>query len=66
MTEVEYLESKIRTEREECVRLREKEQNDKLANSLHSIFQSLIDNGFSEEQAWELFKEMCKTAWSNN
>ena len=66
MTEVEYLESRMREDRAECARLREKEQNDKLAKGLHSIFQSLIDSGFSEEQAWELFEGMCKAAWSNN
>lgn len=66
MTEVEYLESRMREDRAECARLRKKEQNDKVAAELRAMFQSLIDSGFSEEQAWELFKGMCKTAWSNS
>ena len=65
MTEVEYNESRIRELRGENEKLRQKEQNDKLASGLRAIFESLVIAGFSEEQAWELFKGMCKRAWYN-
>lgn len=65
MTEVEYLESRIREERAECARLRKKEQNEKVADELRAIFESLVDQGFTEEQAFEIFKMMVKKAWEN-
>ena len=55
MTEIEYLESKIREERTEVSKLREKERLSECAEGLHRLYQSLVDAGFSEEQAWELF-----------
>ena len=66
MTEVEYNESRIRELRWENEKLRQKEQNDKLASALRATFESLVNAGFSEEQAWELFKWMCKKAWENS
>ena len=66
MTEVEYLESRIREDRLECNRLREKERNEHLAQNLRNIYESLVDYGFTEEQAFELFMVMVKKAWSNS
>ena len=66
MTEVEYLESRIREERAECARLRKKEQNEKVAAELRAIFESLVDQGFTEEQAFEIFMVMVKKAWENS
>ena len=66
MTEVEYLESRMREDRAECARLREKERNDKVAAELRAIFESLVDQGFTEEQAFEIFMVMVKKAWENS
>ena len=30
---------------------------------MHDLYQSLVDKGFIEEQAFYLFVEMVKTAW---
>lgn len=65
MTDLEYHELKAREERDECARLREKERNDKMATTLRNLFQSFLDSGFSEEQAWELFKGMIRRAWDS-
>ena len=65
MTDVEYLESRMREDREECARLRMKEHNDKISAELHAIYQSLVDKGFSEEQAFILFMEMVRRAFEN-
>ena len=65
MTEVEYLESRMREDRAECARLRKKEQNDKVAAELRAIFESLVDQGFTEEQAFEILKMMVNKAWEN-
>lgn len=66
MTDLEYHEIRMREERAACEKLRKKEQRDKISSELRSVFQSLVDAGFSEEQAWELFKGMCKAAWTNS
>ena len=58
MTEVEYLESRMREER--------KEQNEKVAAELRAIYESLVDQGFTGEQAWDLFVLMVKKAWENS
>lgn len=65
MTETEYLESKIREDREELARLREKERNEKCSAQLRAIYESLVDNGFTEEQAFAIFMAMVKKAWGN-
>lgn len=66
MTEVEYLESRMREDRAECARLRKKEQNDKVAAELRALFDSLVDQGFTEEQAFGIFMLMVKKAWENS
>ena len=62
MTDTEYLESRIREQRAELSNLREKESNDKWAAKLHAIYQSLVDKGFTEEQAFTIFLEVFKKA----
>ena len=63
MTEVEYLESRMREDRAECARLRKKEQNDKVAAELRALFDSLVDQGFTEEQAWWFVTATVRQAW---
>lgn len=62
MTEVEYLESRMREEREELTRLRRNENNRKSALELRDRYESFVDAGFTEEQAWELFKSLLEHA----
>lgn len=58
-----YLEKRIKEDTAELNRLREKERNDQTAQKLHDIYQSLVDKGFSEEQAFYIFYEAIKFAW---
>lgn len=58
-----YLEKRIKEDTAELNRLREKERNDQTAQKLHDIYQSLVDKGFTEEQAFYLFYEAVKAAW---
>ena len=66
MTEIEHLESKIRSEREEVSALRRKAKNDELAKETREIYESLVDAGFTEEQAFDLFMVMIKKAFENS
>ena len=62
MTEVEQLESKMREERAELTRLRRNENNRKAAIESRDLYEAYVDAGFTEEQAWELFKVLCERA----
>ena len=62
MTEVEYLESKMREERAELTRLRRNENNRKAALESRDLYEAYVDAGFTEEQAWELFKVLWERA----
>ena len=61
--EIGFLEKRIKEDRKTVEELRRKEENDKAAQQMHDLYQSLVDKGFSEEQAFYLFVEMVKTAW---
>ena len=63
MTEIEYNESRIRELRMENDRLRKKAENDSTAAQIHDAYESLLNAGFSKEEAWELFIVACKAAW---
>lgn len=56
MTDIEYCESRIREYRAECEDLRKKEKYRKAAQDSRDIYESYVNVGFTEEQAWELFK----------
>lgn len=62
MTEVEQLESKMREERAELTRLRRNENNRKAAIESRDLYEAYVDAGFTEEQAWELFKVLWERA----
>lgn len=62
MTDVEYLESKMRSEREELTKLRRHENNLKAAQEAKDLYDSYREVGFTEEQAWELFKTLLEHA----
>ena len=61
--EIRFLEKRMKEDRKTVEELRRKEENDKAAQQMHDLYQSLVDKGFSEEQAFYLFVEMVKTAW---
>ena len=60
---IEYNESRIRELRIENERLRKKAENDRTAAQIHDAYESLLNAGFSKEEAWELFIVACKAAW---
>lgn len=60
--ELEFLEKRMIEDKKTIEELRRKEENDKAAQQMHDRYQSLVDKGFSEEQAFYLFAEMVKTA----
>ncbi len=51
---IEELDNDILQLRKEKEKVRERERNKELATSLHDVFQSYIDAGFTEEHAWEV------------
>ena len=51
--------------RRELERMREKEEYGIYAQKLHDLYQSLVDQGFTEEQAFYIFYEAVKLAWGN-
>lgn len=62
-TEREFIEKRVNKDLEELKRLDRKESNDNVAEQLHDLYQSLVDKGFSEEQAFYIFYEAIKIAW---
>lgn len=54
MTDVEYLESRIREQQSECAKLRKKEAHKKSAEEIHDIYTSFCEAGFSDEDAFSL------------
>lgn len=63
--DIEYLQKRVKRDTDEINRIREKEQNDAVAEKLHDMYQSLVDKGFTEEQAFYIFYESVKAAWHN-
>jgi SOS response regulatory protein OraA/RecX len=61
-----YAERQIKKYTEQLAEAERHEQNEKLAERLHDLFQSLVNKGFSEEQAFYIFYEMVKSAWGNS
>lgn len=61
--EIDFLEKRMKEDRKTVEELRRKEENDKAAQQMHDLYQSLVDKGFSPEQAFYLFVEMVKKAW---
>lgn len=62
MTEIEYLESKIREDQKDVARLRRLARNKNMADELYEVYNSYCDAGFTPEQAWELFKVLWERA----
>ena len=64
--EISFLEKRMIEDKKTVEELRRKEENDKAAQQMHDLYQSLVDKGFSEEQAFYLFYELVKVAWHNS
>ena len=64
--DIDYLQKRVKKDVDEINRIREKEQNDVNAQKLHDMYQSLVDKGFTEEQAFYIFYEAIKAAWHNS
>ena len=60
MSEIEYLKNQIREATEAYDKLSKKETYDKMSSDLRNIYESLVDQGFTEEQAFTIFMEMLK------
>lgn len=58
----EYYEGQIRQLKEDMEREKREEVNRKCAEQVRELYQSLLDAGFDEEQAWELFMTLLKKA----
>jgi hypothetical protein len=54
MTEVEFLKGKLADTQKAIEREEHKEQFKEVATFFHDMFQSFLDAGFNEEQAWFL------------
>lgn len=64
--DIDYLQKRVKKDVDEINRIREKEQNDVNAQKLYDMYQSLVDKGFTEEQAFYIFYEAIKAAWNNS
>ena len=58
----EYYEGQIRQLKEDLEREKRMESNLKAAEEVRELYQSFIEAGFDEEQAWELFMTILKKA----
>ena len=57
---VEELDNDILQLRKEKEKAREREKQQEQAKAVRDVFQSYIEAGFSEEQAWEIFITLLK------
>ena len=63
MDDIETLKKRIANDKKSIEELRFKEKNNKAAEQIHNLYQSFVDKGFSDEQAFYLLVEMVKTTW---
>lgn len=66
MEELEFIEKRMKADKKTAEDLRRKKENEKAAQQMHDLYQSLVDKGFSKEQAFFIFYEMVKKAWENS
>ena len=52
--EIEFLKGRIEAQKKEIDKLRVKAQHEMFADTVRSIYDSLLTQGFSNEQAWTL------------
>lgn len=62
MTNLEYVESKLKADQDEYEREKRRDENRQMAEEMHDIYQSFVDAGFSDEQAWAIFQGMAAVA----
>lgn len=61
--EIEYLQKRIKEDTKKVEEAKRKAEYENAAQKIHGLYQSFIDSGFSEEQAFYLVFEMVKSAW---
>jgi len=64
--EIEFLEKRIDGDTEKLKELRAKEKNDKFAADLRSIYDSLVGQGFSDEQAFWILAQAVMNAFKTD
>ena len=64
--EVDFLKNRIRDDQKKVEELALKEQTDEVAARLRTFYQSLLDQNFTEEQAFWIVGQMVQKAFDNS
>ena len=64
--EVDFLKNRIRDDQKKVEELAIKEQTDEVAARLRTFYQSLLDQNFTEEQAFWIVGQMVQKAFDNS
>ena len=64
--EKEFLINRITNDRKALEEVKEKEQYEKCAKQLRTAYQSFVDEGFTEEQAFWFVAQIIKKAFKNS
>lgn len=62
MTNLDFVEAKLKADQAEYDREKRLEENRLMAEEMHDIYQSFVNAGFSDEQAWAIFQGMAAVA----
>lgn len=62
MTNLDFVEAKLKADQAEYDREKRRDENRQMAEEMHDIYQSFVDAGFSDEQAWAIFQAMAAVA----
>lgn len=63
--EIDFLEKRIKEDRDRVQELKFKEENEKLADLIRVAYQSYRDAGFSEDQSFWVVAQIIKRAFKN-
>ena len=63
--EVEFFENRIASDKKAIEELEFKKQNDEMAKKLRVTYNSLIEQGFTEEQAFWMLAQFIQKAFEN-
>jgi hypothetical protein len=62
MTNLDFVEAKLKADQAEYDREKRLEENRLMAEEAHDVYQALVNAGFSDDQAWKIFEGMMATA----
>lgn len=65
-SEIDFLEKRIKEDRDRVQELKFKEENEKVADLLRVAYQSYRDVGFSEDQSFWMVAQIVKKAFKNS